>query len=153
MKPPSAELSYRRVAVEEASSAGLVVILYDMLVNDLRRAVEAMHRGAIEDRSRHLKHALLVLQVLESGLDMEKGGAAARNLADFYACVRHQVLAAQFQNDFAILERQVTLILDVREAWCSPDTASKSNPAISPQAPAAQIADGPDRCETSQLFA
>jgi len=109
--------SYRRAAVQEASPAGLVVILYDLLVEDLQAAAQAIRDGDIEERSLQLKHALLVLQILEGSLDMEQGGAAARSLAAFYSYLRGQLLNAQFRNDDEVLTRQIALIFDVREAW------------------------------------
>jgi len=153
MNLASAQLSYRRAAVQDASPVGLVVILYDLLIDDLRRAIQAMQQGAIEGRSKHLKHGLLVLLVLESGLDMENGGSAAQNLAAFYAWVRNQVLHAQFQRDTAILQRQVDLIFDVRAAWCSAEASPKSDVVVSSEIDAARMADRLDSSETSQFFA
>ena len=121
---------YRRAAVQEASSAGLVVILYDLLAADLRQAIVAVRSGDIEERSRLLKHGLLVLQLLEGSLDMVNGGDAARNLSLFYACIRRQVLQAQFCQDQRILEQQISLLLDVRAAWQAVDT-----PAVPRAAP------------------
>jgi flagellar secretion chaperone FliS len=116
------ELSYRRVALQEASTAGLMVVLYDMLAGDLRQAMEAMRSAKIEDRSTRLKHALALLQLLEGSLDMENGGIAARHLAQFYSRVRSQILVAQFNRSAAILQKQIDLILDVREAWLQVDS-------------------------------
>jgi flagellar secretion chaperone FliS len=117
MHGPANQQSYRRAAVQEASSAGLVVILYDILVDDLRQAAAAMRRADIDERSLRLKHGLLVLQLLEGSLDWENGGEAASNLARLYAHIRRQMLAAQFSCDPATLEQQIALLLDVREAW------------------------------------
>ena len=122
MAASATALSYRRAAVQEASPAGLVVILYDLLIEDLQRASQAMRRAAIEERSNHLKHGLLVLQILEGTLDAERGGDAARSLAAFYAHIRSQLLEAQFRCDTNVLERQIVLLLEVREAWCSAES-------------------------------
>lgn len=109
--------SYRRAAVQEATPAGLVVVLYDILVEDLRRAIAAMRNSEVEEHCCRLKHGLSALQVLEGSLDLEKGGDTARSLAHFYAYIRGEILCAQFQNDARILEQQIALILSVREAW------------------------------------
>jgi hypothetical protein len=72
--------------------------------------------------------------MLETSLGMDGGGAAAQNLAAFNAYLRHQVLNAQFHSDAAILERQLALILGVREAWCSIDAPPVPNTAITSEA-------------------
>lgn len=120
------ELCYRKTSVQESSSAGLVVILYDMLVNDLSKAIAAMGSGNIQSRSDRLKHAFAVLGLLEGSLDREKGGAAAESFSQFYAHVRSQLLAAQFLGDPQILEKQITLILDVQDAWRQADSGAAS---------------------------
>jgi len=131
----SSQRSYLRAAVQEASPAGLVVILYDLLVDDLQGAIHAIRCGAIEERSRHLKHALLVLQFLEGGLDLREGAAAARSLSAFYAHLRRQMVDAQFRNDDSILARQIALVLEVREAWRTVDARPAAAAASSSSAP------------------
>ncbi|HZD33105.1 MAG TPA: flagellar export chaperone FliS [Candidatus Angelobacter sp.] len=127
MRGRAADLSYRFAAVQEASPAGLAVIVYDLLVDDLRHAAAAMRRGDIEERSRRLKHGLLALQVLEGSLDHENGGAGIANLARLYAHIRRQILQAQFLQDPRILEQQISLLLDVREAWRTVDILAAVN--------------------------
>jgi len=138
------ELSYRRAVVENASSVGLVIILYDVLVRDLKRAIEAMNVHDIEKRSAELKHALLVLQQLEGSLDMESGGEAARNLSDFYSVMRSKILEAQLKSSPEILDRQIELLLDVRTAWQQVDpnqSAQTGSAAIMPQQSSSRVTD------------
>ena len=111
------ELSYRKAAIQNATSVGLVIIMYDMLAADLRRAIEAMNARDVEKRSAELKHAFLVLLQLEGSLDMEKGGQAARNLSRFYSVSRAKILEAHFKVSAEMLQRQIDLIVDVRSAW------------------------------------
>ncbi len=136
------ELSYRRAAVENASAVGLVIILYDVLVRDLKRAIEAMQLHDIEKRSAELKHALLVLQQLEGSLDMESGAEAARNLSSFYSAVRAKVMEAQVKSSPEILDRQIELLLDVRTAWQQVDpnqSAPADSAAILPQQSSSKV--------------
>ncbi|HEY1802515.1 MAG TPA: flagellar export chaperone FliS [Terriglobales bacterium] len=111
------ELSYRKAAIQNATSVGLVIIMYDMLAADLRRAIEAMQAGDVEKRSAELKHAFLVLLQLEGSLDMEKGDQAARNLSQFYSVARAKILEAHIKVSAQMLQRQIDLIVDVRSAW------------------------------------
>ena len=126
MNARQTELSYRRVAVQNASSVGLVVILYDLLVQDLREAVDAIAKKDIEARSAAIKHAFRVLQQLEGSLDHENGGEAAKNLSRFYSVMRNQILQGHIKIDSAILNEQISLLLDVRAAWEQVDPAKQT---------------------------
>jgi flagellar protein FliS len=133
MNPRQTELSYRRAAVQNASSVGLVVILYDLLIQDLREAVEAIAKKDIEARSAAIKHAFRVLQQLEGSLDHENGAEAAQNLSRFYSVMRNQILQGHIRIDAAILNEQVGLLLDVRAAWEQVDPAKQApNPLTAP---------------------
>ena len=117
MNPRQAELSYRRMAVENASSVGLIVIMYDLLVNDLRLAIQAIETGDIGGRSTAVKHAFLVLQQLQGSLDREKGGDSAKNLSHFYTVMRGRIWEAHVKQNAEIFREQIRLLLDVRQAW------------------------------------
>lgn len=121
MNPRQAEFSYRKVAVANASSVGLVIILYDLLVEDLRRAIKALERGEIEARSQALKHAFLVLQQLQGSLNREKGGDAAKHLSRFYAVLRAKIWEGHVKQSSEILREQISLLLDVRQTWAQVD--------------------------------
>lgn len=150
MNPSRTDLSYRRAAVENASPVGLVIILYDLLINDLRQAIEAITKKDVEARSKIMKHAFLVLQQLEGSLDRESGGAAADNLSKFYAVMRARIFEAHTRVDSEILDEQVRLLLDVRQAWEKVDPAKvvAATTVVAPSAAQVSTSD-----ETSQASA
>lgn len=127
MRRNPTELSYRRAAVQNATAAGLVIILYDMLIEDLYAAIEAIQQGNIERRAVELKHGFLVLQQLEGSLDMGKGGDAATVLSRFYSAIRAGMLEGHYRSSASILQRQIDLLLEVREAWVQAN--GQSSPA------------------------
>ncbi len=100
--------------------------MYDMLVADLQRAIEAIHAGDVEKRSNEIKHAFLVLQQLEGSLEMEKGGEAAKNLSFFYSVMRSKLLEAHIKIDAPALQKWTEHILDVRSAWEQVDPGKAS---------------------------
>lgn len=133
MRPPRTDLSYRRAAVENANSVGLVIILYDLLIEDLRQAISAIANRDVEARSNAIKHAFLVLQQLEGSLDHENGAEAAKNLGRFYSVMRARIFEAHLKIDGQILNEQVNLLLDVRKAWQQVDPAVREaspSPAV-----------------------
>jgi flagellar protein FliS len=136
------ELRYLRAAVEGATSVGLVTMLYDRLVADLRRAIVAMRQADVEARCAQVKHALLVLQQLEGSLDHEQGGEAAINLAAFYSYGRAKVMESQIKGDPQLLERLILHFVDVRDAWRQVDPANTAPAEPAPKAAAAAAGAG-----------
>lgn len=120
----SASLAYRKAATQTVSPVGLVLALYDALVADLQRAIEALHCNDIQERSNQLKHGFRVLQQLNALVDPKVEGGASKNLFRFYEFLRQRMLIAQFRKDPAILDAAVGMILEVREAWQQVDTRS-----------------------------
>lgn len=111
------ERTYLTAAVQNATAAGLVVILFDLLMADLKDAIAAIERKAVEELADKIKHAFLVLQQLDGSLDMEHGGQAAKHFSGFYAAIRCKVLEGQIKSSPEILRRQIELLFEVRQAW------------------------------------
>ena len=117
MRRDQTELSYRKAAIQNASAVGLVIILYDMLIADVQAVIEAIELQDVEKRAAELKHGFLVLQELQGLLDIDKGGTAAGHLARFYSVIRAQLLEGHAKSSVEIFQRQIELLLDVRQAW------------------------------------
>lgn len=111
------ESTYRNCSISGASPIGLMIALFDRLVADFQRAADALRRDDIESRCKEMNHAALVLARLESWLDMESGGEAARDLARFYAHLRAKMLEGSAKKSAEIIEAEIGLILHVRAAW------------------------------------
>jgi flagellar protein FliS len=111
------ELSYRKSAIEGATTIGLMIALFDTLAGDLRRAAVALHNNDIQTRCNELNHATLVLAQLENWLDMKNGGESAQTLSRFYAYLRAKMIEASASKSAKILEAQIDMILHVRSAW------------------------------------
>jgi flagellar protein FliS len=111
------ELAYRRTAVEGASGFGLLIALYDTLVGNLRRAIDAQRGNDIQKRCHELNHALLVIGYLEDWIDRESGGELAQKLVAFYCNLRAKLVEAQARNSAEILEKEMAVILAIRGTW------------------------------------
>jgi len=141
------ELTYRRAGIQSASSVQLVIILYDLLIGALLGAITAMGKNDIEERSREVKRAFLVLEHMEASLNMENGGEAATNLARFYAALRSNIMRAHSQASRTDLERQIQLIFQVRSAWEKVDSQGAADNSPKSSQPEAEM------MERSQLAA
>ncbi|MBI3476203.1 MAG: flagellar protein FliS [Acidobacteria bacterium] len=125
-------LQYRVAAVQSATPVQLVCMLYDTLVRDLKRALDAIDNKNIETRADEVKHALLVLDQLDSWLDFNNGGAAATSLSRFYAVARSRIVEGHAKVDPALFQEQIRLFLEVRSAWEQAEATRKASagPAV-----------------------
>jgi len=114
MDPRSA---YRESAARGTSPVGQVVLLYEQVVDDLRRAERALEAHQVEQRTHAINHALLIVGHLQSKLNRNAGGEVAGNLDHFYSMTRRYLLEAQLQSSNLILTEQIGLWLDLRDAW------------------------------------
>ena len=122
-------LDYRKAVVENASPIGLVIALYDTLVADIQRAIEATKAGDIEKRTSQIVHAFQVLQQLEGGLNMSDGSQTAKDLSRLYRHIRAKLLEAQFKQSVDMLTAQIDLALQMRQAWQRADAVLDENRA------------------------
>jgi len=130
----NARSTYREAVVRGASPVRLVISLYEQAIEDLRCAVIALEKGDIEARTRGINHALMVIAQLQGSLDMERGADVARNLAHFYSIVRSGLVEAQAKQSTALLERQISQLATVHEAWLEVERATAA-PESQPQQP------------------
>jgi flagellar protein FliS len=112
-----ANLSYRTSSSRASSGVGLVILLYEQLVQDLRRALTALDSGTVETRTFELGHALEVVGQLQGRLDMQAGGEVAHNLDRFYSALSAGILDAQVKCSKPRLDGLIDDVLSVREAW------------------------------------
>jgi len=112
---------YRESVVRGASPLRLVVLLYEQMVEDLRRAANAIAENQVETRTHAINHALLVLGHLQGKLNREAGEEVAHNLDRFYNLLRTKLQEAQFQPSIGLLHHQISLLLELRDAWTEAD--------------------------------
>ena len=109
--------AYRESEIASDSPVHLVVLLYDQLLRDLQRALDAFVKEDVARRALELDHALLVLGQLQGTIDLARGGEVAETLDHFYTVVRRNLLQAAAGDSGDLLERQRQQIFAVREAW------------------------------------
>jgi len=112
-----ARTHYRENAVRGASRVGLVVLLYEQMISDLRGAVEALEKNQIQLRTQRINHAIVVIGHLQGTLNLHEGGEVAQNLNSFYAALRRNLVQAQARASREILDRQIDKLLELRDAW------------------------------------
>jgi flagellar secretion chaperone FliS len=114
---------YRESLVRGASPVRQVILLYEQMVQDLRCAVMAIDDNRIEDRTNAINHAIVIIGHLQNKLNHKAGGEIARNLEHFYDLSRRKLIEAQCTVSKEILHEQITLLLNLRDAWTAVDRA------------------------------
>lgn len=110
--------AYRSSSVLTATSAQLVVMLYDGARRFLHQASVAMR-----DRQPALAHAKLtraeeILRHLRNTLDMDQGEISERLAAIYGFCLGH-CSRARAQQDPAMLEEVSTMLAQLRDSWAT----------------------------------
>lgn len=117
---------YRQVSAVGSNPLGLVVRLYDSILDDFNDALLALDGRDPEARTNALNHALLIIANLESALDHENGGIVARHLDGFYKVTRGLILDANISPSREKIGRLVGLYSPVRKAWSQAEAAVAS---------------------------
>ena len=126
---------YLETAVETASPARLIVMLYDGAIRFINEAAYAMQQRDYETQNTKLQRAQKILAELISSLDFDKGGEVAENLFRLYTYMYNQLVEANINDSRDRLEHVVHLLSELREAWDTIATESETQVAL----PAAKV--------------
>jgi flagellar protein FliS len=112
----NARAAYMDASVVTASPARLLVMLFDRLVLDVQRGLEAQRRGDVEETHRHLTHAQDIVLELQASLraDEFKGGY---DLAALYSYLHRQLVQANVRKDTTITDEVLTIVTDLCDTW------------------------------------
>ncbi|RYB94226.1 flagellar export chaperone FliS [Nocardioides oleivorans] len=108
--------AYLQAAVETASPARLLVMLYDRLVLDCRRAVAAQQEGDHQAAHQHLLHAQDIVAELQSSLRPD-GWDGAESLNGLYSHVMVKLVEANVRRDVTITEHCLEVVDGLADAW------------------------------------
>jgi flagellar protein FliS len=113
---PSARTAYMEASVQTASPARLLVMLYERLVLDCRRALTAQQAGDHLEAHTQLVHAQEIVIELRSSLKVDdwEGGPA---LASLYDYLQTRLVNANVQRDAATTEHCLELVTGLADAW------------------------------------
>lgn len=112
----NARATYLDASITTASPATLLVMLFDRLVLDVQRGLEAQRRGDFEDTHRHLTHAQDIVLELQASLRPEefRGGY---DLAALYGFLHRQLVMANVRKDAVITDEVLTMVTDLCDVW------------------------------------
>ena len=129
---------YRESEVLSASPAQLVVIVYEHLLVNLRRARLLVAEQDVLARSDSLERARAALTELLVTLDHAQGGELAGRLASIYTFILGELSVLGVKPDASRLDGIIALATELHEAFSQ---VAKSAPATAPApAPAPALA-------------
>lgn len=121
--------SYRAYskATHTVAKTRQVVILYDGAIRFLKQAQEAMEKKDIELRYRKLTKAAEIIMGLQSCLDFESGGEAAKVLYDFYAAMDLRIMTLHREPKPEACAKLIEELKAMRNVWDRIDRGDAAN--------------------------
>lgn len=107
---------YTADAVQTASPARLLVMLYDRLVLDLVNAESSVADGDLARMGSQLQHAQEIVLELRTSLDMDAWDGA-NGLAALYTWLYSELVAANVKRDPARIRTCRGIVEPLRDAW------------------------------------
>ncbi|WP_433827438.1 flagellar export chaperone FliS [Actinoplanes sp. CA-015351] len=116
MTAPNLRDRYLQDAINTASPAKLLVMLYDRMILDLGQGEEAFRNGDREAGSAKVMHAQEIVLELRTTLDMDAWDGAP-GLASLYGFVLTELIGANIARDADRVASCRTLLEPLRDAW------------------------------------
>jgi flagellar secretion chaperone FliS len=114
---PNARSAYMDASVGTASPARLLVMLYERLVLDITRGLEAQRSGVVQDAHQQLMHAQDIVLELHASLKVDSEWEGGASLASLYDYLHRQLVRANISKDSALTESCLTLATDLCAVW------------------------------------
>lgn len=113
---PNARNAYMNTSVSTANPQRLLVMLYDRLVLDIKRGIQAQHAGNWDEAGTQLLHAQEIVNELRSSLkaDLWDGGP---QLASIYDWLFGELVKANVARDVTASESCLAIVEPLAETW------------------------------------
>lgn len=122
---------YLKTKIQTASKEQLVLMLMDGVVRFSEHGRKAIEEKDYEAKQKNLVRSQDIIIELVNGLDHEKGGEIATNLARLYTYAIKRLVDANMKEDIAGIDEVQHIFRNLREAWAiAMDTAGKGKAAI-----------------------
>ncbi len=108
---------YTESIVEESTPHALIQMLMGGFLMQVNAAKGAIVQNNWESKSTHISRAISIVGGLIDGIDMERGGSIAENLAQLYEYISTKLFQASAENNIEILDEVSDLMRSVKEAW------------------------------------
>jgi flagellar protein FliS len=108
---------YLEQQISTATPAMLTAMLFDGLVANSLRALDALEAGNATNGRRSLLRAQEIVLELRSSLNHEAGGELSRNLDRLYEFIYHKLVKASVGKDPTGLRVAIDIASSLRDSW------------------------------------
>ncbi|WP_032121993.1 flagellar export chaperone FliS [Clostridium amazonitimonense] len=109
--------AYKNNSVNFASKEQLLLMLLDGAVRFAKTGRQAIEEKNVMKAHENIIKTEDIFIELMATLDVEKGGAWAKNLMSVYEFINHKLIQANLKKDIAILDEVIPLIEEIRDTW------------------------------------
>jgi len=120
--------TYLQASVSTATPSQLLVMLYERLVLDVQRAVDALRRGEPSQAHAPLLHAQEIVLELNASLKIDAWAGAA-GLASLYSFVHVELVKANMAKDLKVAESCLEIVSVLRDTWRDAAVSLMAQPA------------------------
>ena len=125
MKPQKID-SYKKMQIETADPATLILMLFDRAIVLLDKAKSEIIEKQYEEKGCSLTKANEIIAELSGSLDMEKGGEIATSLSRLYNFVMREIVDADKNLNTNAIDNARRIVSELRESW----VRIKDNPNV-----------------------
>jgi len=125
MKPQKVD-SYKKMQIETANPATLILMLFDRAIVLLDKAKNEILENQYEEKGYSLTKANEIIAELAASLDMEKGGEIATSLSRLYNFVMREIIDADMNLNTNAIDNARRIVSELRESW----VRIKDNPIV-----------------------
>lgn len=125
MKPQKID-SYKKMQIETADPATLILMLFDRAIVLLDKAKNEIIEKQYEEKGYSLTKANEIIAELSGTLDMEKGGEIATSLLRLYNFVMREIIDADTNLNTNAIDNARRIVSELRESW----VRIKDNPNV-----------------------
>lgn len=108
---------YLKTKIQTASKEQLVLMLMDGVVRFSEHGRKAIEEKDYEKKQKNLVRAQDIIIELVNGLDHDKGGEIATNLARLYTYAIRRLVDANMKDDTSGIDETQHIFRNLREAW------------------------------------
>jgi flagellar protein FliS len=113
---PNARNAYMNASVNTATPQRLLVMLFDRLVLDVKRGIEAQQAKNYDEAGKQLMHAQEIVSELSSSLKVDAWDGGPR-LASIYNWLFSELIKANVSRDVTVTESCLSIIEPLAETW------------------------------------
>ena len=114
--------------VTQASRTELIVIMYDVILEDTAAARRALGQDDAEGYERELKHAGRFVNELMGALDFQYG--LSRELFRLYSYLNRTLIRARLSRGAALLDSADSMVQKLRDAFAQVSAQDESGPVM-----------------------